>query len=124
MLLLPDYGLAAATPKPRPLQPLKLPDPDPLLAHLATESAAYWGGLQALSGTPLLAEQQSLDVVLDPELDHPGALGFSLLEVRWATKPYHLPLSPLRWMAVEEPYHSGKSNCTWVSEILVILELE
>jgi len=83
VLLLPDYGLAAATPKPRPLQPLKLPDPDPLLTHLAAESAAYWGGLQALSGTHLLAEQQSLDVVLDPELDHPGALGFSLLEVRW-----------------------------------------
>lgn len=81
VLLLPDYGLSASTPRPRPLQPLRLPDPDPLLTHLAAESAAYWGGLQVLSGAPLLAGQQSLDIVLDPERDHAGAEGFSKLQV-------------------------------------------
>jgi hypothetical protein len=81
VLLLSDYGLSAPTPRARPLQPLHLPDPDPLLTHLAAESAAYWGGLQALTGAPLLAAQQSLDVVLDPERDHAGALGFSKLQV-------------------------------------------
>jgi hypothetical protein len=81
VLLLQDYGLSAPTPRPRPLQPLKLTDPDPFLVHLADESAAYWGGLQALTGGPLLAPQQSLDVVLDPERDHPGAAGFSKLQV-------------------------------------------
>lgn len=81
VLLLSDYGLSAPTPLPRPLQPLKLPDPDPLLTHLAAESAAYWGGLQQLTGAPLLAGQQSLDVLLDPERDHAGATGFSKLQV-------------------------------------------
>lgn len=81
VLLLSDYGLSAPTPRPRPLQPLKLPDPDPLLTHLAAESAAYWGGLQQLTGAPLLAGQQSLDVLLDPERDHAGATGFSKLQV-------------------------------------------
>jgi hypothetical protein len=83
VLLLPDYGLHAPIPRARPLQPLHLPDPDPLLTHLAAESAAYWGGLQALTGAPLLAAQQSLDVVLDPDWDHAGALGFSKLQVRF-----------------------------------------
>lgn len=81
VLLLSDYGLSAPTPRARPLQPLHLPDPDPLLTHLAAEAAAYWGGLQALTGAPLLAAQQSLDVVLDPERDHAGAVGFSKLQV-------------------------------------------
>lgn len=82
VLLLPDYGLEAPSARPRPLQPLKLPDPEPLLVHLAAESAAYWGGLQQLSGASnLLAPQQSLDVVLDPDRDHSGALGFSKLQV-------------------------------------------
>lgn len=37
--------------------------------------------LQALTGATLLAPQQSLDVVLDPEWDHAGAAGFSKLQV-------------------------------------------
>lgn len=52
-----------------------------MLTHLATESAAYWGGLQMLCGAQLLAPQRSLDVVLDPERDHAGAAGFSKLQV-------------------------------------------
>jgi hypothetical protein len=46
VLLLPSYGLAAPRPPPRSLQALKLPDPDPLLVHLASEAAAYFRGLQ------------------------------------------------------------------------------
>lgn len=93
VLLLSDYGLSAPTPRPRPLQPLKLPDTDPLLTHLAAESAAYWGGLQQLTGAPLLAGQQSLDVLLDPERDHAGATGFSKLQV-CAGVCMHSPLRP------------------------------
>jgi hypothetical protein len=82
VLLLSDYGLTTAKPQGSPLQPLKLTDPDPLLVHLALESAAYWQGLQLLAGSQLLSPQASCDVVLQPDREHTGAEGFSKLQVR------------------------------------------
>jgi hypothetical protein len=82
VLLLSDDGLSTASPQGSPLQPLKLTDTDPLLAHLALESAAYWQGLQLLAGSQLLSPQASCDVVLQPDRDHAGAEGFSKLQVR------------------------------------------
>jgi hypothetical protein len=89
VLVLPDYGLAtpSSAGQPRRLQPLKLPDADPLLVHLAAESAPYWRGLEVLSGASILQLQDSssssgsADLVLDPEGDHAGAVGFAQLQV-------------------------------------------
>ncbi|WIA11898.1 hypothetical protein OEZ85_011982 [Tetradesmus obliquus] len=80
VLLLSDYGLAAARPQGSALQPLKLTDTDPLLVHLAAESSAYWRGLELLSSSQLLSPQASCDVVLQPDRDHAGAEGFSKLQ--------------------------------------------
>ncbi|KAF8071098.1 hypothetical protein HT031_001180 [Scenedesmus sp. PABB004] len=80
VLLLPDFGLAARTPPPAALHALRLPDADPLLVHLASESAAYWRGLELLAGAPLLSRHASCDAVLDADRDHPGAEGFAKLQ--------------------------------------------
>lgn len=81
VVLLSDYGLSAAVPAPSHHHPLKLPDPDPLLVHLSSESAAYWRGLELLAGSPLLSAHHTCDVVVNPASDHAGALGFSKLQV-------------------------------------------
>lgn len=81
VVLLPSFGLSAPATEDNTTQPLKLTDTDPLLVHLTAEAAAYWRGLELLAGSPLLSAHNTCDVVLNPETDHPGAQGFSLLQV-------------------------------------------
>lgn len=81
VLLLQDYGLSAVNPQGSRLQPIKLTDSDPLLVHLASESAAYWRGLELLAGSPLMSPHATCDLVLQPGRDHPGAEAFAKLQV-------------------------------------------
>ena len=58
-------------------------------------------GLELLAGVPLLAAQQSADVVLDAEADHPGAAGFAQLQDACAAAGGVCPRAVATW-AVHE----------------------
>jgi hypothetical protein len=81
VILLPSFGLSAPSVPLAPLQPLKLTHPRAVAVHLAAESAQYWRGLELLAQAPLLQLCPSLDVVLNADKDHQGAVTMDLIQV-------------------------------------------
>ena len=81
VILLPSYGLSAPSVPLAPLQPLKLPHPQAIAVHLAAESAQYWRGIELLAQARLLQPCPSLDVVLNAEREHQGAVTMELIQV-------------------------------------------
>lgn len=60
---------------PRHLYPVKLTSSDPLIVHLASESLAYWRGMERTAGGALMLQRDSLDIA-----PHSGGAAEKLME--------------------------------------------
>eukprot|EP00877_Chromochloris_zofingiensis_P009874 jgi/Chrzof1/513/Cz01g18170.t1 len=79
VILLPSFGLSAATPGRARRQPLKLTDVADISMHLNSESAQYWRGLELLTQASFLKACSSIDFAVDADGDHPGAVALEKL---------------------------------------------